>query len=94
MIAQLAPFIDDKGIIRVDGRLKRALLDEDAKHPILLPQKTHLTELIIRNYHHISLHGGSRSVLAMIHQKFWIISVEQPSVTLPFHVFLALSSGV
>ncbi|XP_060845438.1 uncharacterized protein LOC132925023 [Rhopalosiphum padi] len=72
--AQLAPFIDEKGIIRVGGRLKRALLDEDAKHPILLPQKTHLTELIIRHYHHVSLHGGSRLVLAMIHQKFWIIS--------------------
>lgn len=72
--AQLAPFIDERGIIRVGGRLKRALLDEDAKHPIRLPQKTNLTELIIRHYHHISLHGGSRLVLAMIHQKFWIIS--------------------
>lgn len=73
-IAQLAPFIDEKGIIRVGGRLKRALLDEDAKHPILLPQNTHLTELIIRFYHHIALHGGSRLVLAMIQKKFWIIS--------------------
>ncbi|XP_060873756.1 uncharacterized protein LOC132947470 [Metopolophium dirhodum] len=73
-IAQLAPFIDSNGIIRVGGRLKRALLDENAKYPILLPQKTHLTELIIRHFHHISLHGGSRLVLSMIHQKFWIIS--------------------
>ncbi|XP_016657856.1 uncharacterized protein LOC100576055 [Acyrthosiphon pisum] len=73
-IAQLAPFIDSNGIIRFGGRLKRALLDENAKYPILLPQKTHLTELIIRHFHHISLHGGSRLVLSMIHQKFWIIS--------------------
>ncbi|XP_050066571.1 uncharacterized protein LOC126555727, partial [Aphis gossypii] len=43
--AQLAPFIDEKGLIRVGGRLKRALLNEDTKHPILLPQKTHLTEI-------------------------------------------------
>ncbi|CAI6344389.1 unnamed protein product [Macrosiphum euphorbiae] len=36
-IVQLAPFIDSNGIIRVGGRLKCALLDENAKYPILLP---------------------------------------------------------
>ncbi|CAI6369999.1 unnamed protein product [Macrosiphum euphorbiae] len=71
-IAQLAPFIDSNGIIRVGGRLKRALLDENAKYPILLPQKTHLTELIIRHFHHISLHGGSRlQLLRQAQQSFW-----------------------
>jgi len=72
--AQLAPFIDAIGIIRVGGRLRHARLNEDSKYPILLPQKTYLTELIIRHFHHISLHGGSRLVLSMIHQRFWIIS--------------------
>lgn len=72
--AQLALFIDAIGIIRVGGRLRHARLNGDAKYLILLPQKTHLTELIIRHFHHISLHVGSRLVFSMIQQRFWIIS--------------------
>lgn len=73
-IAQLAPFLDHVGIIRVGGRLKHAQLDNGARHPILLPQKCHLTELIIQYYHRILLHSGARTVLSMISRQYWIIS--------------------
>ncbi|XP_025193662.1 uncharacterized protein LOC112593484 [Melanaphis sacchari] len=52
-LAQLAPYIDDNNIIRVGGRLRFSDISYDAKHPILLPQSSHLTELIIR---HITYH--------------------------------------
>ncbi|XP_060871447.1 uncharacterized protein LOC132945707 [Metopolophium dirhodum] len=73
-LAQLAPYVDEKGIIRVGGRLRFASASQDAKHPILLPRSSHLTELIIRHYHLSFLHGGSKLVLSMLSQKFWILS--------------------
>ncbi|GFX63718.1 integrase catalytic domain-containing protein [Trichonephila clavipes] len=39
-ILNLSPFLDDKGIIRVDGRLKHSRLPYSSKHPILLPAKS------------------------------------------------------
>ncbi|GFV71908.1 DUF5641 domain-containing protein [Trichonephila clavipes] len=39
-ILNLSPFLDDKGIIRVGGRLKHSRLPYSSKHPILLPAKT------------------------------------------------------
>jgi len=73
-LAQLAPYVDEKGIIRVGGRLRFSDLSHDAKHPILLPRSSHLTELIIRHYHLSFLHGGPKLVMSMLSQKFWILS--------------------
>ncbi|GFU09772.1 DUF5641 domain-containing protein [Trichonephila clavipes] len=38
-ILNLSPFLDDKGIIRVGGRLKHSRLPYSSKHPILFPAK-------------------------------------------------------
>jgi len=73
-LAQLAPYVDEKGIIRVGGRLRFSDVIHDAKHPILLPRSSHLTNLIIRHYHLSFLHGGSKLTLSMVCQTFWILS--------------------
>eukprot|EP00102_Acyrthosiphon_pisum_P021653 XP_016658863.1 PREDICTED: uncharacterized protein LOC103309027 [Acyrthosiphon pisum] len=73
-LAQLAPYIDDNNIVRVGGRLRFSGASYDAKHPMLLPRSSHLTELIIRHYHLSFLHGGSRLILSMLNQKYWILS--------------------
>lgn len=73
-LAQLAPFVDDQGIIRVSGRLRFSSLCFNAKHPILIPKSTALTRLLIRHYHISFLHGGSKLILSMMHRKFWILS--------------------
>jgi len=73
-LAQLAPYVDEKGIIRVGGRLRFSDASHDAKHPILLPRSSHLTDLIIRHHHLSFLHGGSKLTLSMLRQKFWILS--------------------
>ncbi|GFX02894.1 uncharacterized protein TNCV_4438761 [Trichonephila clavipes] len=39
-ILNLSPFLDDKGIIRIGGRLKHSRLPYSSKHPILLPAKS------------------------------------------------------
>ena len=36
--------------MRVGGRIKNGEFDFNTKHPIILPRKSHITELIIRNF--------------------------------------------
>ena len=40
-------FFDKAGVLRCGGRLKFAPLDFVTKHPILLPQRNNISELII-----------------------------------------------
>ena len=71
-LRKLNPVLHDK-ILRVGGRLERAPLSFDAKHPIILPNKHHVTELLIRSYHETTGHSGPTRVLAEIRHKFWIV---------------------
>ena len=48
---KLHPFLDEKGILRVGGRLENALIKFEAKHPIVLPYRHHVTNLIISQHH-------------------------------------------
>jgi len=48
---RLDPFLDEKGMLRVGGRLQKATLAYEVKHPIVVPKKSHITELLIRQYH-------------------------------------------
>ena len=52
-LARLKPFEED-GILRVGGRLKYSDLQYGAKHPMILPEKHPISELIIRHYHHLN----------------------------------------
>eukprot|EP00112_Aurelia_sp_Birch-Aquarium-sp1_P003428 Seg1383.4 transcript_id=Seg1383.4/GoldUCD/mRNA.D3Y31 product="hypothetical protein" protein_id=Seg1383.4/GoldUCD/D3Y31 len=42
-IYNLNPFIDEEGLIRVGGRLRRASLEYASRHQIILPKQSHLT---------------------------------------------------
>ena len=72
-LLNLTPFLDDKGILRVGGRLQNSSLSEKAKHPALLPHSSRLTELIVDQAHKQTLHGGARLTLAQTRQSYWII---------------------
>ena len=48
---KLDPFVDQDGLIRVGGRIRRAHVPIDIKHPVIIPRKGHLTELLIRHHH-------------------------------------------
>lgn len=47
----LVPYLDDKDIIRVGGRLQNAILPEESKHLIIIPKDVHITRLIIQEAH-------------------------------------------
>ncbi|XP_011685487.1 PREDICTED: uncharacterized protein LOC105448539 [Wasmannia auropunctata] len=72
-IAALNPFIDSNGLIRVGGRLKNSELTFSRKHPILIPNRHFLTDLIIRETHERYHHTGIQTTLYNIRQKFWIL---------------------
>ncbi|XP_046745774.1 uncharacterized protein LOC124411010 [Diprion similis] len=72
-LLQLSPLLDDKGHLRVGGRLKNSLLDPDEKHPYILPSRSPLTKLLIEHYHKETLHGGVQLTLATLRQRYWVI---------------------
>ena len=57
-INQLAPFLDNHDLIRVGGRLQRSMYPEEIKHPILLPGKHRVSELLVTHYHEETNHQG------------------------------------
>ena len=67
----LNPFIDDKGLIRVGGRLRNSSLPYAEKYPIVLPKNFHVTEFIIKDFHEIGLHGGTQATSHAVTAKYW-----------------------
>ncbi|GFV89144.1 integrase catalytic domain-containing protein [Trichonephila clavipes] len=72
-ILNLSPFLDDKGIIRVGGRLKHSRLPYSSKHPIFLPAKSKLTIIIVKYYHEKYFHLGPQYLLYLVRLKYWPI---------------------
>lgn len=69
----LKPFIDKSGILRVGGRLENAYIDDEMKHPAIIPPSSKLTELLIDHAHKSTFHGGARVTSAYLRQKYWIV---------------------
>ncbi|XP_031333989.1 uncharacterized protein LOC116164001 [Photinus pyralis] len=73
-LSKLSPYIDEKGFLRVGGRLRHSLLPSESKYPLLLPKKCHLSSLICDYYHKQLLHAGPRQTMSFIQRKFWILA--------------------
>ena len=72
-LRELAPYLDEHGLLRVGGRLQRAGLSFEQTHPLILPRRHTLTGLLIDDYHQQGLHRGYNYVLAQLRERFWII---------------------
>ncbi|XP_046810005.1 uncharacterized protein LOC124420591 [Lucilia cuprina] len=72
-LSKFTPFIDAYGLLRVGGRLRNALIDPNAKHPILLPSKSTFTNLLIAEAHEKTLHGGVQVMSVYLWQSYWIL---------------------
>ena len=71
---KLDPFLDKDGLLRVGGRIQRVNVPEYVKHPIILPRKGHVTELLIRHHHHQVNHMGRGITHNELCQRgYWII---------------------
>ena len=70
---KLNPVMGEDGLIKVGGRLVNSHLNDDVKHPVILPYKHHVSNLIIENSHHITGHAGVERVLAETRKRVWIM---------------------
>ena len=57
-ISQLDPFLDNRGIVRVGGRLRKLNLTGEENHPVILPKKCAVSNMIIQWSHHSVAHGA------------------------------------
>lgn len=69
----LNPFLDDKGILRVSGRITHSDASYDTRHPMIMPAKQHFSKLLIIDAHHQTSHGGPQMMQNFLRTKFWII---------------------
>lgn len=73
-VQSLHPFLDAEQILRVGGRLQNSLLSFDEKHPMLLPPKHRLTQLLFQEEHRKLRHAPPLQLLSSVRQRFWPIN--------------------
>ncbi|UYV76056.1 hypothetical protein LAZ67_13002346 [Cordylochernes scorpioides] len=94
-IHMLTPFSDDSIIIRVGGRLKwTSILSNDQKHPILLPAKRRLTQLIIKDAHVNPLHRSVNLKHRVLVRKYWRMAAKNKIKMCIREFTLAVSTSV
>ena len=74
---QLHLFLDDKRIVCCEGRIEHSVVSSEAKRPILLPAKHHVTDLIIEENHGLSYLSGIKGTLNRIRERYWILHGRQ-----------------
>lgn len=87
-LRELAPFVDDEGYLRMNGRVKNADLLAQ-KMSVILPSKSKLVTLIIRHAHEQqTLHGGVQLTLRTLRERFWIVHARSQVAKLFGHYVL------
>ncbi|XP_054762932.2 uncharacterized protein LOC129269456 [Lytechinus pictus] len=73
-LQKLDPFLDDQDIMRVGGRISRADVSIETKHPVILPRHSHLSVLLIRHHHEKVNHMGRGMTHNQLRQSgYWVI---------------------
>lgn len=79
----LSPFIDEKEVIRVGGRIDKAIVSYEEKHPVLLPSD-HRISLLITSHVHNHGHPGVATTTAKTRRKYWILKANKLSKAVKF----------
>ncbi|XP_068250213.1 uncharacterized protein [Palaemon carinicauda] len=79
-LRKLDPFIDDKGIVRINGRLQFSDLSYESKHPIILP-KGHFSKLLVQFQHKFLKHAGVNSIVSSLRSSFHVTGVRRMAKT-------------
>ena len=72
VMSKLNPIVVD-GIVQVGCRLQNAPLDDEMKHPIILPSDHHMTKLWIIHHHHLVGHSGAGMTWTALREKYWML---------------------
>ena len=79
-LCNLYPFLDENGLLRVQGRVQFSELSYHAKHPIILPP-SHVTLLLVRFQHGFLKHAGLNTLLSSLRSQFHIIGARKLAKT-------------
>ena len=71
----LSPFRDENDVIRVGGRVSKAVVTYDCKHLVLLLHDHWISLLITRNAHTFG-HNGVATTTAKVRRKYWILRAQ------------------
>ncbi|XP_046801121.1 uncharacterized protein LOC124418533 [Lucilia cuprina] len=67
-LTRLSPYIDELGLLRVGGRIRHSELANAVQHPIILPGKHKISNLILEEQHIRNLHPGVSTLFVIIRQ--------------------------
>lgn len=71
-IESLFPIKDEQCILRVGGRLKHSACPYEMRVPLILPQKSRLSWLLIKDAHERTNHGHVQVMMQYLHARYWI----------------------
>lgn len=70
----LMPYLDERGYMRVYGRVDNApTMPVFTKRPVILPKDHHLSVLIVKYFHEIHHHQFDELTICEIRYRFWIV---------------------
>ena len=77
-LCKLDCFLDNRGILRVGGRIDRASLSYEERHPVVLPRDSPVCKLIVLHFHSKMHHQGRGVTIAEIRSSgYWIIGLNR-----------------
>lgn len=76
-IYEYVPFIDRDGIIRLSGRLDRAEMTYDQRHPIVLTGQCILSKRLMEDAHRTMRHAGVQTCMQYLRDKYWILDLRK-----------------
>ena len=72
-IYKLNPYLEG-ALLRVGGRLSRATMPGETKHPVILSKDQHVSSLLLKSINKQVRHGGRNHMHSRLRCKYWIIS--------------------
>ena len=76
-IISITQQLSECGMLRGTGRLHEADIADAASYPLILPQKSHFTQLVMRDAHGRLKHAGVKHVQTEPRQRLWIVNGRQ-----------------
>ena len=76
-LLSLRPFLDQKGALRVGGRIKHADVPFGAKHQLILAKDAHISLLLVRHEHLIYSGLGPEALISSLRQRYWVIGARR-----------------
>ena len=74
-IWRLDPFVDNTGLLRVGGRIRKSSYPDADRHPVILPKHSVAVTRILEHHHQMVHHGGHPATLNAVRSHgYWVIS--------------------